>query len=91
MPAATCCPPRYSRPSPGSSPAPGGGIQLTDAIRELVGRVPVHAFRFEGKRHDIGSRIDYLRCIVEFALRRPDVGPEFREFLEEILGRGEQQ
>ena len=70
--------------------APGklGEIQLTDAIRRLVGKVPVHAFRFEGKRHDIGSRIDYLRCIVEFAARRPDVGPEFREFLEEFVRRG---
>jgi UTP--glucose-1-phosphate uridylyltransferase len=72
--------------------APGklGEIQLTDALRRLVGKVPVHAFRFEGKRHDIGSRIDYLRCIVEFAARRPDVGPEFREFLEEFVRRGEQ-
>jgi UTP--glucose-1-phosphate uridylyltransferase len=67
-----------------------GEIQLTDALRRLVGKVPVHAFRFEGRRHDIGSRIDYLRCIVEFAARRPDVGPEFREFLEEFVRRGEQ-
>jgi UTP--glucose-1-phosphate uridylyltransferase len=64
-----------------------GEIQITDAIRELVGQVPVHAFRFEGQRHDIGSRIDYLKCIVEFAARRADVGPEFREFIEEFLGR----
>jgi UTP--glucose-1-phosphate uridylyltransferase len=65
-----------------------GEVQLTDAIRSLVGKVPVHAFKFEGVRHDIGSRIDYLRCIVEFAARRPDVGPEFREFLEEFVKRG---
>ncbi len=69
--------------------APGklGEIQLTDALRALVGKVPIHAFKFKGKRHDIGSRLDYLRCIVEFALRRPDVGPEFREFLETIVSR----
>ncbi len=84
-------PPQIFPAIEGLGPGALGEIQLTDAIRELVGRVPVHAFRFEGKRHDIGSRIDYLRCIVEFALRRPDVGPEFREFLEEVLGRGEQQ
>ena len=65
-----------------------GEVQLTDAIRRLLGQVPVHAFRFEGVRHDIGSRLDYLRCIVEFAARRPDVGPEFREFLEEFIKRG---
>lgn len=73
-----------------TKPGALGEIQITDAIRSLVGKVPVHAFRFEGKRHDIGSRIDYLRCIVEFAARRPDVGPEFREFLEEFVKRGEQ-
>jgi UTP--glucose-1-phosphate uridylyltransferase len=72
-----------------TGPGALGEIQLTDAIRRLVGKVPVHAFRFEGRRHDIGSRIDYLRCIVEFAARRPDVGPEFREFLEEFVRRGE--
>jgi UTP--glucose-1-phosphate uridylyltransferase len=72
-----------------TKPGALGEIQLTDAIRKLVGKVPVHAFRFDGHRHDIGSRIDYLRCIVEFAARRPDVGPEFREFLEEFLKRGE--
>jgi len=71
-----------------TKPGALGEIQLTDAIRRLVGKVPVHAFRFEGRRHDIGSRIDYLRCIVEFAARRPDVGPEFREFLEEFVKRG---
>ncbi len=65
-----------------------GEIQITDAIRELVGQVPVHAFKFEGKRHDIGSRIDYLKCIVEFAARRSDVGPEFRDFLEEFVSAG---
>jgi len=65
-----------------------GEVQLTDAIRSLVGKVPVHAFRFDGVRHDIGSRIDYLRCIVEFAARRQDIGPEFREFLEEFVKRG---
>ncbi len=71
----------------GLEPGALGELQITDAIRELVGQVPVHAFKFEGKRHDIGSRIDYLKCIVEFAARRPDVGPEFREYLEEFVSR----
>jgi UTP--glucose-1-phosphate uridylyltransferase len=71
----------------GIAPGKLGEIQLTDALRALVGKVPIHAFKFKGRRHDIGSRIDYLRCIVEFALRRPDVGPEFREFLETIVSR----
>ncbi|MHC4915385.1 MAG: UTP--glucose-1-phosphate uridylyltransferase GalU [Planctomycetota bacterium] len=71
----------------GLAPGALGELQITDAIRELVGQVPVHAFKFEGKRHDIGSRIDYLKCIVEFAVRRPDVGPEFREYLEEFVKR----
>jgi len=64
----------------------GGEIQLTDALRLLLheGR-EIYAYRFQGVRHDIGNRMDYLKTIVEYAAKRPDIGTEFRAFLEEFV------
>ena len=67
----------------------GGEIQLTDAIAEQIGGPdPVYGFRFEGERYDCGSKIGFLQATIAFAMERPDVGPEFREFLRGLdLGR----
>jgi UTP--glucose-1-phosphate uridylyltransferase len=69
-------------------PGKGGEIQLTDALNAMAGREPVYAWRMEGRRYDIGNRLDYLKTTVEFALRREDLAGPFREFLEEILRLG---
>lgn len=67
----------------------GGEIQLTDAIAEQIGGPdPVCGFRFEGERYDCGSKIGFLQATIAFALGRPDVGPEFREYLRRLdIGR----
>jgi UTP--glucose-1-phosphate uridylyltransferase len=59
----------------------GGEIQLTDGIAQLIASEGVHAFRYEGKRYDCGSKDGFLEATVEFALRHPEIGPGFREFL----------
>jgi UTP--glucose-1-phosphate uridylyltransferase len=59
----------------------GGEIQLTDGIAQLIPTEGVHAYRYEGKRYDCGSKQGFLEATVEFALRHPEVGPEFREYL----------
>ena len=51
----------------------GGEIQLTDAIAALIGRQPVHGFRFKGVRYDCGDRHGWLTANVAFALARPDI------------------
>ena len=43
------------------------------------------AFKFEGKRYDIGNKLDYLITEVEFAVDREDLGYEFRQFLKEFV------
>ncbi|MGG7564761.1 UTP--glucose-1-phosphate uridylyltransferase GalU [Rhodovulum sp. DZ06] len=60
----------------------GNEIQLTDAICEEIeqGR-KVYGCRFEGKRYDCGSKAGFLQATVAFGLRRPDLGPEFEQFL----------
>jgi len=42
---------------------------------------------FEHGRFDIGKKLDYLRATVELALDRDDLGPEFAEFLAEVVKR----
>jgi UTP--glucose-1-phosphate uridylyltransferase len=68
-------------------PGVGGEIQLTDAIASLLVDSEVFGWIFTNGRYDIGKKIDYLRATVELALRRDDLGPEFREFLAEVVRR----
>ncbi|GAB3799965.1 UTP--glucose-1-phosphate uridylyltransferase GalU [Spirosoma humi] len=60
-------------------------IQLTDAMLLLLKRENLYAHRIEGKRHDIGNKLDFLKTTVEFALKRPEFAEPFRAFLEEII------
>jgi UTP--glucose-1-phosphate uridylyltransferase len=62
----------------------GGEIQITDAMRSLLKRRPFYAVRFEGARHDAGDKLGFLIATVEFALKRPDLAPEFREYLRSL-------
>ena len=52
----------------------GGEIQLTDGIAQLIATEGVHAYRYEGKRYDCGSKQGFLEATVEFALKHPEVG-----------------
>jgi UTP--glucose-1-phosphate uridylyltransferase len=63
-------------------------IQLTDAMLLLLKRENLYAHRIEGKRHDIGNKLDFLKTTVEFALKRPEFADKFRAFLEEIVKAG---
>lgn len=68
-------------------PGHGGEIQLTDAIALLLEDQTVYGYVFEGGRYDIGKKIDYLRATVELALERDDLGPAFRDFLVDLVGK----
>ena len=62
----------------------GGEIQITDAMRSLLKRRPFYAVRFEGVRHDAGDKLGFLIATVEFALKRPDLAPDFKEYLRSL-------
>jgi len=62
-------------------PGVGGELQLTDAIRALLKFEKVYGFTYEGKRHDAGDKLGFLKATVEFALKRDDLGPRFRQWL----------
>lgn len=62
-------------------PGAGGELQLTDAIKALLQFEKVYGFHYEGKRYDAGDKLGFLKATVELALKREDLGPEFREWL----------
>ncbi|KIL36726.1 UTP--glucose-1-phosphate uridylyltransferase [Cohnella kolymensis] len=64
----------------------GGEIQLTDAIFRLLRNESVYAYKYEGTRYDTGEKLGYLKTIIDFALQRPDLKNEVREYLLEKLG-----
>jgi UTP--glucose-1-phosphate uridylyltransferase len=59
----------------------GGELQLTDALRGLLKQEKVYAYVYEGKRHDAGDKLGFLRATIEFALKRQDLGGPLREYL----------
>ncbi len=62
-------------------PGSGGELQLTDALRHLLRSRPIYALRFDGTRYDAGDKLGFLKATVEYALRRHDLGAQFREYL----------
>ncbi len=67
-------------------PGAGGEIQLTDAIALLLEEgTPVHGVVFRGTRYDTGAPIGYLQAVVQLACQRPDLGPQFREWLADFV------
>jgi UTP--glucose-1-phosphate uridylyltransferase len=67
-----------------TKPGAIGEIQITDAMRSLLQKRPFYALRFEGKRHDAGDKLGFLKATVEFALKHEDLAPEFREYLNSL-------
>src|SRR5271167_5029116 len=62
-------------------PGAGGELQLTDGLRGLLQREKMYAYVYEGRRFDAGDKLGFLKATVEFALKRPDLGGEFRDYL----------
>ena len=62
----------------------GGELQLTDGLRLLLQREKILGYVFDGKRHDTGDKLGFLKATIEFALKRPDLGGSLREWLKEL-------
>jgi UTP--glucose-1-phosphate uridylyltransferase len=76
--------PRIFEMIEGITPGAGGELQLTDAIKALLQYEKVYGFSYEGKRHDAGDKLGFLKATVEFALKREDLGPAFRTWLKSL-------
>ncbi len=62
----------------------GGELQLTDGIKGLLQKEKVYGYSFEGKRYDAGDKLGLMTATVDYALRRDDLGPQFREYLKSL-------
>src|SRR2546430_1394330 len=61
-----------------------GEIQLTNGLRELLKSRPIYACEVKGVRHDTGNKLGYLKAMVYFALRRPDLAAKFSAYLSSL-------
>ena len=61
-----------------------GEIQLTNGLRRLLKERPIYGCRIDGARHDTGNKLGFLKAVVYFALRRPDIAGPFAEYLRSI-------
>jgi UTP--glucose-1-phosphate uridylyltransferase len=70
----------------------GGELQLTDGLRGLLqSNEKIYGYTFEGKRHDTGDKLGFLKATVEFAMKRSDLGEQFREYLRSLDFKNERQ
>jgi UTP--glucose-1-phosphate uridylyltransferase len=61
-----------------------GEIQLTNGMRRLLESRPIYAYEIDGVRHDAGNKLGFLKAVVYFALKRPDLAEPFRAYLESL-------
>jgi UTP--glucose-1-phosphate uridylyltransferase len=59
----------------------GGEVQLTDGMAKMIGHVPFHGLRYEGRRFDCGDKIGFLEAQIAFALKRPELKADVEAFL----------
>ncbi|MBP9717923.1 UTP--glucose-1-phosphate uridylyltransferase GalU [Candidatus Gracilibacteria bacterium] len=64
---------------------PDGEIRLIAAFQALVGKIPLYGYEVEGKRYDTGDKFGFLQATIDFALQRPDLGPQLRAYLKTLL------
>jgi UTP--glucose-1-phosphate uridylyltransferase len=69
-----------------AKPGKGGEIQLTDSLQELNRLSSLTAFRFDGRRHDVGDKLGFVQATIDFALEREDLADDVRRYLLERLG-----
>jgi UTP--glucose-1-phosphate uridylyltransferase len=61
-----------------------GEIQLTNGLRRLLKERPIYGCHVQGVRHDTGNKLGFLKAVVYFAMRRPDLAEPFAEYLRGI-------
>jgi UTP--glucose-1-phosphate uridylyltransferase len=68
-----------------AKPGKGGEIQLTDALKGLIGVEAIYAYDFIGRRYDVGNKLGFLQATIEFALKRDDIRDSFEKYLKGIV------
>jgi len=71
----------------GQAPGKGGEIWLTDAINELSQKgVPLYAVEIkDGKYYDTGNKLEYMKTVIELAIKHPEIGEDFHKYLKSVV------
>ena len=69
------------------TPGKGGEIQLTDGISQLARQKKVYGYEFEGEHYDIGDKFGFVRATVAYALKRPELKEQTREYLQAVINK----
>ncbi|MEK6613993.1 MAG: UTP--glucose-1-phosphate uridylyltransferase GalU [Candidatus Binatota bacterium] len=69
------------------TPGKGGEIQLTDGISKLARQKKVYGYEFEGEHYDIGDKFGFIRATVAYALKRPELKEQTREYLQAVINK----
>lgn len=64
-----------------------GEIRLIEAFRLLLGKMPIYGYEVEGRRYDTGNKLGFVEATIDFALKRPDIGPELMKYLKQKITR----
>lgn len=68
-----------------AAPGKAGEIQLTDSLQQLNRLSSLTAYRFDGRRHDVGDKLGFVQATIDFALERADLGDDVRKYMLERL------
>ncbi len=63
----------------------GGEIQLTDAMAQMLGKMPFHGLLFEGERFDCGDKTGFILANIAFAMEREEMHDGIKAYLKKIL------
>jgi len=58
-------------------------IQITDAMRLMVKERAMYGYKFDGIRHDVGNKLDFIKTNIIFGLENKEIGPQLKEWLKD--------
>ncbi|MBT5016179.1 UTP--glucose-1-phosphate uridylyltransferase GalU [Candidatus Peregrinibacteria bacterium] len=76
-----CTPEIFAELEKAESATRDGEIRLIDGFRSLINKQPIYGYELEGTRYDCGTKIGLIKATLNWALKRPDLGPRVEEFL----------
>lgn len=71
------------------SPGRGGEIQLTDGISRLARQKKVYGYEFRGEHYDVGDKLGFVRATVAYALKRPELRQQVKDYLRSVIGEND--
>ena len=78
-------PPEIFRALENTKPGKGGEIQLTDAMRILLADRAMYGYRFKGRRHDLGDKLEFLKTSILYALKREDMRDPLLAWMRDLV------